>query len=68
MHVIIHMKKIVRYDMFFKTQTCNLFVKKNLKNFCLLFKKILALKVMMLMCINVKDRVKRNRLFFLVFI
>ncbi len=53
------MKTIGRYDIYFlNTQTYNLFEKKG-KNFCRLFQKTLALKVMMHMCTRVKDRVKR---------
>ena len=42
MNVIINMKKNwqIRY-IFFKTQTCNLFVKKNVKIFVVYFKKYL---------------------------
>ena len=42
---------------FFNEQSYNLFVKKKCKNFCPLFKKILALKVIMHMCMKVKVRV-----------
>ncbi len=35
-------------------------LKKKFKNFCPLFKKILALKVIMHMCMKVKDRVKSS--------
>jgi hypothetical protein len=42
----------------FKYTDLELICKKKCRNFCLLFQKILALKVMMHMSTRVKDRVK----------
>ncbi len=50
------------YFIYKYTQTYNLF-KKKIENFCLLFQKIFALKVIMHMCMKVKDRVKLFNLF-----
>ncbi len=48
------------YFIYKYTQTYNLFKKKKSENFCLLFQKIFALKVIMHMCMKVKVRVKSN--------
>jgi len=56
MHVIIHMNKNLQI-WYFSKHSLIIYFKKKCKNFCPLFKKILALKVIMHMCMKVKDRV-----------
>ncbi len=52
------MKKIRRYDIYFSIHSRIIYLLKKCKHFYPLFKKILALKVIMHMCMKVKDRVK----------